>query len=271
MELTLALIQMSVTTDKEENLRRACEAVRKAGKVDIAVLPEMFCCPYDSACFRAYGEEQGGTVYQTLAALAREQGIYLVGGTMPELENGSVYNTCYVFDPEGKCIARHRKTHLFDIDVEGGQSFRESDTLSAGRDVTTFETPWGVMGVCVCFDFRFPELSRLMALRGAQVIFVPAAFNMTTGPAHWELLFRQRAVDEQCFTVGCAPARDMAASYHSWGHSIVCSPWGDVLHRCEETETTLIAKLDMSLVPSIRRQLPLLSARRTDLYETREV
>lgn len=271
MELTLALIQMSVTTDKEENLRRACEAVRKAGKVDIAVLPEMFCCPYDSACFRAYGEEQGGTVYQTLAALAREQGIYLVGGTMPELENGSVYNTCYVFDPEGKCIARHRKTHLFDIDVEGGQSFRESDTLSAGRDVTTFETPWGVMGVCVCFDFRFPELSRLMALRGAQVIFVPAAFNMTTGPAHWELLFRQRAVDEQCFTVGCAPARDMNASYHSWGHSIVCSPWGDVLHRCEETETTLIAKLDMSLVPSIRRQLPLLSARRTDLYETREV
>lgn len=271
MELKLALIQMSVTADKDNNLRRACEAVRSAGDIDIAVLPEMFCCPYDSSCFRDYGEEQGGTVYQTLSALAREKGIYLVGGTMPELEGGNVYNTCYVFDPAGSCIARHRKTHLFDIDVEGGQRFFESDTLAAGRDVTTFNTPWGTMGLCVCFDFRFPELSRLMALRGAQVIFVPAAFNMTTGPAHWELLFRQRAVDEQCFTVGCAPARDMSASYHSWGHSIICSPWGNVLHQCDEKETTLIAKLDMSLVPSIRRQLPLLSARRTDLYETREI
>lgn len=269
--MKIAQIQMKVSGDKAADIRRACQLVRSAGRIDLAILPEMFCCPYDNACFRDYGEEVGGAAYTALSALAKEQGIYLVGGTFPELEGDHVYNTCFVFDPQGNCIARHRKMHLFDIDVEGGQRFFESDTLSAGRDVTTFETAWGTMGVCVCFDFRFGELSRLMALRGAQVIFVPAAFNMTTGPAHWELLFRQRAVDEQCFTVGCAPARDMAAAYHSWGHSIVCDPWGSVVTHLDEHEAVAVTELDLARVSAIRRQLPLLSARRADVYETREL
>ena len=103
---------------------------------------------------------------------------------MPELAEGRVYNTCYVFDPEGRCVAKHRKVHLFDIDISGGTRFMESETLAAGDRVTTFPTPWGIMGVCVCFDLRFEELAQLMALAGAQVIFVPAAFNRSTGPAH---------------------------------------------------------------------------------------
>ena len=161
-------------------------------------------------------------------ALARERGIWLIGGSIPELEDGNVYNTSFVYAPDGSCAARHRKTHLFDIDVAGGQRFMESETLTPGSDITTFETPWGTMGLCICFDFRFEELARLMTLRGARVLFVPAAFNMTTGPAHWELLFRQRAVDNQVFTVGTSPARDESASYHAWGHSIVCDPWGSI-------------------------------------------
>ena len=136
------------------------------------------------------------------ARLARERGIYLIAGSLPELEGHRVYNTSFVYAPDGTCIARHRKIHLFDIDVEGGQRFMESEVLSPGREVTTFDTPWGTMGLCICFDMRFQELCRLMALRGARVIFAPAAFNMTTGPAHWKILFRQRAVDQQCFTVG---------------------------------------------------------------------
>ncbi|MBO5785172.1 MAG: hypothetical protein J6R05_03790, partial [Bacteroidaceae bacterium] len=136
--------------------------------------------------------------------------------------------------------------------------------------VTTFETPWGVMGVCICFDFRFEELSRLMALRGAQVLFVPAAFNMTTGPAHWQLLFRQRAVDNQCFTVGTSPARDVNASYVAWGHSIVCDPWGSVVSELDEGEHVAVIDLDLTRVAAIRRQLPILSARREDLYEIKE-
>jgi predicted amidohydrolase len=122
------------------------------------------------------------------------------------------------------------------------------------------------MGLCVCFDIRFPELSRLMALDGAQAIFCPAAFNMTTGPAHWELLFRGRAVENQVFTLGCAPARDEQGAYVSYGNSIAVSPWGDVIARAGAEETILYADLDLGLVETVRRQLPLVSARRTDVY-----
>ena len=270
MELRIAQIQMSVTADKGENIRRACRMVRSAGDIDLAVLPEMFCCPYDNACFRPYGEPEGGEAYQALRALAKERGIWLVGGTVPELAGEKVYNTCYVFAPDGKCVAKHRKMHLFDIDVDGGQRFMESETLTAGDTVTTFATPWGVMGVCICFDFRFEELSRLMTLAGAQVIFVPAAFNMTTGPAHWELLFRQRAVDNQCFTIGVSPARDETAGYVAYGNSLAVDPWGTVLCRAGGEETILYADLDLERIDAIRAQLPILSARRTDLYEVRE-
>ena len=270
MELKIAQIQMSVTADREENIRRTCDMVRQAGDIHMAVLPEMFCCPYDNACFRPYGEAEGGPAYQTLSALAKERGIWLVGGTVPELAEDRIYNTCYVFAPDGQMVAKHRKMHLFDIDVKGGQRFMESETLTAGDSVTTFDTPWGRVGVCVCFDFRFTELSELMVLSGAKLIVVPAAFNMTTGPAHWELLFRQRAVDGQCYTVGTSPARDTAAGYVAWRDSIVCDPWGTVVRQCHETPQVVVTTLDMARVDAIRQQLPILSARRTDVYELRK-
>ena len=268
--MKIAQIQMHVSADKAENIRHACELVRSAGDIDLAVLPEMFCCPYDNACFRDYGEPFAGPAQRAMSQLARERGIYLIAGSLPELEGHRVYNTSFVYAPDGTCIARHRKIHLFDIDVEGGQRFMESEVLSPGREVTTFDTPWGTMGLCICFDMRFQELCRLMALRGARVIFAPAAFNMTTGPAHWELLFRQRAVDNQCFTLGCAPARDEGAGYVSYGNSIAVDPWGTVLCRADEKETILYADLDLARIQAVRQQLPILSARRTDLYEIRE-
>lgn len=265
--MKLAQIQLRVTGNKQENLRRAAALIESAGGVDMAMLPEMFCCPYDNGCFREYGEEEGGEAYRTLSRLARERGIWLVGGSIPELQGERVYNTCYVFDSSGHCVARHRKMHLFDINVAGGQCFQESAVLSAGDEVTVFDTPWGRMGLCICFDLRFPELSQLMALEGARVLLVPAAFNRTTGPAHWELLFRQRAVDTQCFTVGTAPAADETASYVSWGHSIVCDPWGTVLHQCGGEEAVTVTELALERVETVRQQLPLLGARRKDIYE----
>ena len=268
--MKLAQIQMHVTADKAENLRHAAALLAQARGADMAVLPEMFCCPYDNACFRPYGEAEGGPAYRALSALARERDIWLVGGTLPELAEDRVYNTCYVFSPDGQLAAKHRKMHLFDIDVAGGQRFMESETLTAGNSVTVFDTPWGKMGLCICFDLRFQELARLMTLAGAQVLLVPAAFNSTTGPAHWELLFRQRAVDNQLFTVGTSPARDEAASYAAWGHSIVCDPWGTVLHQCGTGEELAVTELELSRVSAIRRQLPILSARRTDIYEISE-
>lgn len=271
--MRVALIQMPVTDDKLINLETAHRKIREAAAqgADFAVLPEMFCCPYRNDCFAVYGEPEGGPVQTALSALAAELGIYLIGGSLPELTDGRIYNTSYVYDRQGQLLAKHRKAHLFDIDVEGGQRFMESDTLSPGNAVTTFETEFGTMGLCICFDLRFEELARCMCLRGAKAIFVPAAFNMTTGPAHWELLFRQRAVDNQCFTVGVSPARDETASYVAYGNSIAVDPWGNVLCRADGEETTLLAELDLSRMEAIRRQLPILSARRTDLYEVKEV
>lgn len=270
--MKLALIQMMVTADKAQNLQTACEKIRLAAReeIDFAVLPEMFCCPYENNCFRAYGETDNGPAQTALASLAAELGIYIIGGSIPELSGGHVYNTSYVYDRSGQCIAKHRKAHLFDIQVEGGQYFRESDTLSPGESITTFETEFGTMGLCICFDLRFEELARCMCLRGAKCIFVPAAFNMTTGPAHWELLFRQRAVDNQCFTVGVSPARDPAGSYVAYGNSLAVDPWGTVLCRADAEEATLVTDLDLSRIEAIRSQLPILSARRTDLYQMHE-
>lgn len=266
--LTVAQVQMRVTRDKAENIAAACRLIRRAAEqgAEFVMLPEMFCCPYENGAFRPYGEEQDGPAQRALSALAAELGIWIVGGSIPELEGNRVYNTSFVYDSTGRQVARHRKMHLFDISVEGGQTFRESDTLSPGGEITVFDTPWGKMGLCICFDLRFEELARLMALRGARVIFVPAAFNMTTGPAHWELLFRQRAVDNQLFTVGTSPARSESETYVAWGHSIVCDPWGSVLHQCGAGEEISITSLDLHRVESVRRQLPILRARREDIY-----
>lgn len=263
-----ALIQMPVTADKAVNLAVARDYVRRAadGGAQLAVLPEMFCCLYTNDAFRANAEPAGGPVHRAMAGLARETGLWLVAGSMPEADGERIYNTSFVFDPAGRQAAFHRKMHLFDIDVKGGQRFMESETFTAGDSVTVFDTPFGKLGLCICFDLRFPELARCMALAGARAIVTPAAFNMTTGPAHWELLFRQRAVDNQLFTLGVAPSRDEQGPYVSYGNTILCSPWGEVLARAGSAPALLLADVDLNQNESIRAQLPLLSARRTDVY-----
>lgn len=270
--MKLTLIQMHIDIDKEANVRRAEDLIHKAAEAgaDMVVLPEMFCCPYSNEYFSDYAEPEGGHVWLSMAKAAADNRVYLVAGSMPEYDRGRVYNTSFVFSRQGVPIARHRKVHLFDIDVKGGQRFFESETFTAGDSVTLFNTEYGRLGLCICFDMRFPELARIMALRGAQAIIVPAAFNMTTGPAHWETMFRQRAVDNQLYTVGVSPARDENGVYVSYGNSIVCSPWGDVVRRAGAGEELIEAELDFSQNDSVREELPLLRARRADVYEVIE-
>jgi len=267
--MRLAIIQLFVTDDKIDNVQRACEFLEQAkkGGADIAVLPEMFCCPYSNSCFPSYAEPMDGFVQTTLSETAARLNMTVVAGSYPEFCDGKIYNTSCVYGADGSLIAKHRKMHLFDIDVQGGQRFFESETLTPGNQITTFETEFGKFGLCICFDMRFEELSRIMALDGAQVIIVPGAFNMTTGPAHWELLFRQRAVDNQLFTVGVAPARDNDGEYVSYAHSMAVSPWGKVLCDCGVEECVKFVEIDIDSIYSIRKQLPILSARRSDIYE----
>jgi len=274
-KIKVAAIQMPTVTDKMQNVRTAGIYLEKIKdeKPDFVILPEMFCCPYQTQNFPVYAEEEGGPVWQQLSEYAKQYGIYLIGGGKPgegggpeKDAEGKVYNTSYIFDRQGKQIGKHRKVHLFDIDVTGGQTFKESDTLTAGDHDTVFDTEFGRMGVMLCFDIRFPELARMMVNDGAKAIFVPAAFNMTTGPAHWELSFRTRALDNQIYMIGCAPMRDESAGYISWGHSIVTDPWGRVIDMLDEKEGVLLTELDLDYEEQVREELPLLKSRRKDMY-----
>lgn len=264
----VALVQMPVAENKEHNLKAAADYVNKAAGegAQIVSLPEMFCCPYENASFVRNAEPEKGTVWTALSEMAAENHILLIGGSMPEQDGGKLYNTCFVFDEKGRQIGKHRKVHLFDIDIPGGQYFKESDTFTPGDKITVIDTKYGKIGVEICFDIRFTEMTHLMALEGASIVFVPAAFNMTTGPAHWQLHFRARALDSQIYMCGCAPARDMNASYHSYGHSIITSPWGDVVSELYEKPGILIQNIDLDKVQAVREQLPILAARREDVY-----
>ncbi len=270
----VAAIQMPTVPDKMENLRAAERYLERLAeeKPDFVLLPEMFCCPYQTQNFPVYAEEEGGPAWEMMAGLAKTYGIYLIAGSMPERDDqGKIFNTSYVFDRQGKQIGKHRKAHLFDIDVKGGQQFKESDTLTPGNSDTVFDTEFGKMGVCICYDIRFPEMLRMTVNDGARMVFVPAAFNMTTGPAHWEISFRVRALDNQIYMLGCAPVRDPSTGYTSWGHSILTDPWGQVVKELDEKEGILLETIDLEYEDAVRQQLPLLKHRRQDLYRLEKV
>ena len=268
--MIVAQCQTLVSADLEQNLAGARTCLNEAAEshADVVMFGEMFTCPYETGNFPRYAEEEGGRTWKALSLMAKEAGVYLIAGSVPERDPaGRVYNTAYVFDRSGLQIAKHRKVHLFDIDIKSGQKFKESDTLTPGDSYTVFDTEFGRAGLAICFDLRFPELFRMMALAGAECVFVPAAFNDTTGPLHWELLFRARAVDSQCFLFGTSDARDGNAAYRAYGHSIAVDPWGKVLGMLDEKPGILVTGVETKKIREAREQIPVLSARRTDLYD----
>lgn len=267
-KLKIAVCQLRTELEQGQTVAKAGDMVRQAAEsgANIVVLPEMFHCPYDKSYFKAFARQGHEETVKQLSAWARDNGVLLVGGSVPEVEGEKIYNTCFVFDEAGQRIARHRKVHLFDIDVPG-MRFKESNTFTPGDAVTVFDTKYGKMGVAVCFDVRFPELFRAMANRGAKVIFLPAQFNMETGPRHWELSLRARAVDNQVFFAAASAARYDGFSYECWGHSAVIDPYGEILASCDEKEQILYADIDLDRVEQVRRQLPTSQHLRRDVYE----
>lgn len=264
----IGLCQMLGSMDKEECKEKAETMVTEAagGGAQVVALPEMWNCPYSNDYFRDYAETEDGPSVQFLSDLAKKNGIYLIGGSISELDGDRVYNTSFSFDRKGNIIGKHRKAHLFDIDVKGGIRFMESDTLSPGDKATVIETEYCKIGVAICYDVRFPELSRKMALEGAKLIVLPAAFNLTTGPAHWDLTMRARALDNQVYFAAVSPARDMNGVYQAYGSTCITTPWGEFLAKADEKETIVYGDIDLDYVESIRQQLPLLKHRREELY-----
>jgi len=265
----VGIVQMPVVPELDVNLATAEKMIADAKRqgAEIVCLPEMFSCPYKSKNFPIYGEVEGGHTYLALKKFAIDNDIILVGGSVPEDDEGKIYNTSYIFDNKGELIGKHRKMHLYDVDVKGGISFMESQTLSAGSKATMIDTQHGLFGVGICYDIRFPEYSRILSLLGAKVIFLPAAFNMTSGPAHWEFNFRCRAFENQVYFIGASPSRDVNANYVSYGHSIVVSPWGEIIAQLDEKPGILIADIDLEYVDKVRNEFPMLEHRRNDVYQ----
>ena len=234
----------------------------------------MFNCPYSTANFPQYAESIPGPSTDALASAAKTHGVHIIGGSIPERDphSNKYYNTATVFSPSGHRVARYRKMHLFDIDVPGKITFKESDILSGGDGFTTFEMDQCKVGLGVCYDVRFPELAQILTRRGCDLLVYPGAFNMTTGPLHWELLIRARALDNMVFVAMVSPARDEDGPYQAWGHSTVANPWGEVIAKIDAGhEAILYADLGLQQVQQIRQQIPVPTQKRFDLYRPAEV
>lgn len=276
-KVLVALIQLAGSKpDKHYNLEHATELISKAlterPETKMVILPECFNAPYAVESFREYAEEfdERNLSYtvQRLADLACRFKITLIGGSLPELDakSNNVYNTAVAFNEKGELIEKHRKVHLFDIDIPNGIKFKESATLTAGDKVTTVSSSLGVFGLGICYDMRFPELAMISARKGAFAMIYPGAFNTITGPLHWELLARARAIDNQIYTIACSPARDTSSSYRAYGHSMVVDPMGKVIAEAGEGEQILFAELDPEEIIKARSSIPITVQRRFDLY-----
>ncbi len=265
--MRVTVLQTAVIENRSANVDNAMAQIRSVAAADLIVLPEMFVCPYVVERFPDYAEEEPPSHgLQPLACLAREKQVTIVAGTVPERVGLDIFNTCFVFDPAGRTVARYRKTHLFDVDIAGGPSVRESDVLTPGGSLTLFTVGAWSVGLAICYDLRFPELFRALVMAGADVIIVPAAFSAPTGAAHWADLLKVRAVDNQVYVVGAAPARDDAAPFTAYGHSMVVDPWGVVLAETGSGPAAVAAELQRDRLDDVRRQLPLLSQLRPELY-----
>lgn len=275
----IALVQLLSGSDKAANLKHAASQVAKAasGGSKIVVLPECFNSPYGTEHFPKYAEtllplppvKEQAPSYYALSAMAAENKVYLIGGSIPELNPSTKkhYNTCLIFGPDGNLLEMHRKTHLFDIDIPSKITFRESDVLSPGNKVTLIDLPeYGTIAVGICYDIRFPELAAIAARKGAFALIYPGAFNLVTGALHWKLLAQGRAVDNQIYVGVCSPARNLNSSYPAWGHSMILDPMAGVLAEAQEGEAIIETELREEKITETRRNIPLETQRRFDVY-----
>jgi nitrilase len=262
---TVAAVQMVSTPNVSDNLATARRLVGEAAAkgADLVALPEYWPIMGMSDSDKvAHAEQQGsGPIQDCMAELAREHGIWLIGGTLPLVskEDGKVLNSTLVYDPQGREISRYDKIHLFGFN-KGSESYDEARTIVPGETVGSFEAPFGRVGLSVCYDLRFPELYRAMG--ECALIVVPAAFTHTTGLAHWEVLLRARAIENQCYVLASAQGGLHANGRRTFGHSMLIDPWGGVKAVLHEGEGVISGELDPAFLASVRESLPALRHRK---------
>jgi predicted amidohydrolase len=272
--LRVACVQLNSSASKAENLERmeglvACAAATGA---DLVLLPEKWTGIGSADLLREIAEPlEGGETVAAMSGWAARHGITLVGGSIPERREGreKLSNTCVVFDPEGEVVAVYRKIHMFDVEV-GGHVYRESDAEEPGEGTVICEVEGWRLGLTVCYDLRFPELYRILAVEGAELVTVPAAFTLYTGKDHWELLLRARAVENQCFVAAANQWGTYPDGKAAYGRTSIVDPWGVVLAQAGDEDTVVAAELDRGHMERIRRSLPSLANRQPAAYRRPE-
>jgi len=261
--MKVSLIQFQTSATIQDNIDRLSTlAIEPA---DVLILPELWLTPFDNEkIVEARPYEQKAR--KALSALARTHHAYVVGGTICHEQAGRFYNTCFVYDRDGNEIAQGDKIHL--LEVHARHDYFEQDVFAPGNKLVRFEIDGVPCGLVVCYDIRFPELTRLLALQGVRFLFVPAAFNDKVGHRHWDALLKARAIENEIFVIACAP--DYAyRGFQSYGHSMIVDPFGQVVARCEKSRPVVCAELEESRIDAIRARMPLWKQRRADLYEVR--
>lgn len=259
-KISVALCQMAISRVFTENVANALAQIEQAAHdgAKIVVLPEIFVCPYEVDRMAAVAIDDSHDLIGAFTAISKKHSLLLVAGSVVEQEGTQLYNSSYIFD-KGNYLAKHRKLHLFDINLPD-MTFRESETFSPGDKCTIVDTQFGRVGVAICFDLRFPEIFKYMALKGVTLIIAPAAFNTVTGPLHWELVLRSRALDSQCYLLACSPALNTSYAYKAYGHSAVIDPMGEIVSMLDSSPGVLRSHINMALVEQTRQRLPLLKA-----------
>jgi predicted amidohydrolase len=268
--IRVACVQMTSRADKAANLATAERLVARAAATgaDVVVLPEKWNAIGDAATLHAAAEPlDGGESVAAMAEWARRHGIALVGGSITERREGreKLSNTSLVFDSDGAVVATYRKIHLFDVEV-GGVTYRESEAEEPGDEAVVAQLEgWGI-GLSVCYDVRFPELYRILALAGAELVTIPAHFTTPTGKDHWHVLLRARAIENQCYVVAAAQVGETLPGRPAYGRSLIADPWGLVVAQAPDEETVIAAELDREHVRDIRAKLPSLANRQPHAY-----
>jgi deaminated glutathione amidase len=268
--IRIACVQMTSRNDKAANLEKAAGLVARAAATgaDVVVLPEKWNAIGDAAVYHANAEPLGsGESVTAMSEWARTLGITLVGGSIAERRDGreKLSNTSVVFDPEGEIIAVYRKIHLFDVEV-GGVVYRESEAEEPGDQAVVAEAEDWKLGLTVCYDVRFPELYRILALEGAELVTVPAHFTTPTGKDHWHVLLRARAIENQLYVAAAAQVGETLRGKPAYGRSLIADPWGLVLAHAPDEETVITAELDRAHLRDIRAKLPSLASRQAGAY-----
>lgn len=263
----MAVCQNKPSEDKKKSVEKAVAMIREAASegASLVTLPEIFYHTYVLPSLPSIAERNNETLNK-LVQLAKELKIYLCTGSMvEENEKGERFNKTYFIAPEGKILLEYSKSHLFDVDIPN-LCVKESAVFTPGDSLKTVETPLCRIGLLICYDFRFPETARKLALDGAELIIIPAAFNTITGPAHWEVMLRTRAIENQLFIAAASPARNSKAAYKAYGHSMLIDPWGTILAEAGSRKGIIYAEFDRERLEEIRKRLPLLKHRRPGLY-----